>query len=264
MPQLSLNYRLVVKPALFGLMLILAARRMVETVPRDVWFAQLVHSTFESTAESPVTPLLPVSLAEGAYGRGWFAWRAGDNPTAESAWALAIGNDVRYVSVIRSVVPHNIRLATLATLAYPQRSESWAWLAGIKAIEDPVTAEGLYQHATALAPFDNLLWEQLSGVSLAAGDSIVAQAAAERACDLVPVRNGSCHTAARLAQAQGDWATVIYYYERGDYPEHIEDWVQLIVAAQKLGRTADAQRYLSQAQQELPANYEQLLKQANP
>jgi hypothetical protein len=51
---------------------------------------------------------------------------------------------------------------------------------------------------------------------------------------------------------------------RGSYPEHAEDWVQLIQAAQNLGRTEDAQRFLAQAQQEIPTDYEQLLAQPAP
>jgi tetratricopeptide (TPR) repeat protein len=263
-PLLSLSK--LIRPTLFGLILLLVARRTADTLPRDIWFGQLIRSSFGSTLGQPPVPLWPVSPADAAYGRGWFAWQAGDIPAAESAWSLAMVGNEQYVPVMRSVAAHDRPLATLATTTYPHNAESWAWLAGIVAAEDQdySTATGLYERAAGLAPFDNLIWEQLAGVALAAGDPILSQASAERACDLVPIRNGSCHSAARLAYAKGDWATVIYYYERGDYPEHVEDWVQLMVAAQQLGRTADAQRYLSQAQLELPADYDELLKQVNP
>jgi len=65
--------------------------------------------------------------------------------------------------------------------------------------------------------------------------------------------------AARLTYAAGAWDRTIYYYVRGSMPASPGDWVLMIKAAQKLGRTADADAYLAQAQKANPADYNTLL-----
>ncbi len=83
--------------------------------------------------------------------------------------------------------------------------------------------------------------------------------AVRNACDLYPIRNGNCLSAGRLSFLKGDWESTVRYYVQGFYPENPEAWAMLVRAAQKLGRERDAARYLAQALQEYPADYEALL-----
>ena len=87
----------------------------------------------------------------------------------------------------------------------------------------------------------------------------MARHADQRACEIDPRRNGSCLNAARESYLAGDWPAVINDYVLANYPDHPDDWVRLIRAAQHLGRNLDAQRFLARAQTLSPADYARLL-----
>lgn len=245
---------------LAGVAAALALAHMMDWVPRNLFYLNLERATFNGQPMPFLPDKLQPMAPQLAFGRGWLAWMRGDVPAAEAAWDMALRADAQYLPVIKMMAPADLPLAELAVQMYPDRAESWDWLGDLQAASAPAHAMTAYQKAAALSPLDNLIWEKLSSAALVAGDKDVAQSAAQTACDYVPIRNGACHEAARLAYEKGQWQTVIDYFERGYYPEHVEDWVILIRAAQKANEPDEATRLLAMAHHRLPADYESLVR----
>ncbi len=165
------------------------------------------------------------------------------------------------ITQVAALQPASLALAEAAHAGDPGDPTAAVWLADNLVAPDPRRALALYQQATAREPADNLTWEKLGSLALQQGQNAIALDAFSQACNLNPVRNGSCHSAARLSYARRDWQHVVYYFERGSLPEHPADWALLIAAARKLGRPGEADRYLALAAARNPADYARLLQQ---
>jgi Tfp pilus assembly protein PilF len=239
-----------------------AAWHILGWVPGNLLFLNLGEAMFNGKPLPSLPGPLQPPVAEQAFARGWVAWMAGDAPTAESAWGIAMRANERFMPAVWMTASPDTKLAELAVTLYPDRAEGWNWLGDLYATNNPAKAVDYYQKAAALSPLDNLIWENLSNQALEAGNRDLALVSARKACDLVPIRNGACHNAARLAYEKGDWQTVITYFVRGSYPEHAEDWVLLIRAAQKANQPDEATRFLALAHERLPADYESLVRAA--
>jgi tetratricopeptide (TPR) repeat protein len=195
-----------------------------------------------------------------SYQLGLLADSRGYAAQAVTFWQQALTDDARYMLLVRIHAARNIALAELAVRTYPERALSWDWRGDATVEAKPAEALLDYLEAAQRDPSDNLVWEKIGPLAEAQGNFDLALTAYRRACDLEPIRNGSCLSGGRLAYRAGDWTTVITYYERGGYPESVAGWVELIRAAQHLGLTADAERYLQLAQAEAPADYTHLLQ----
>ncbi len=218
----------------------------------------LTHDELQADCMSPRTESKEEPAV--AYALGLLAYHSGNSDHAEAWWNQSLRISHRYVAMIRIFSPGSMQLAGLAVELYPQFAVSWDWWGDSLRAVQPEEALLAYLQAVEIAPRRNLVWEKVAVIAYELGDQELGFEAARRACDIDPIRNGPCHTAARLAFHRGDWQTVIHYYVRGSFPEHPEDWTQLISAAQHLGQLHDADKYLLLAQQRNPADYETLLK----
>lgn len=185
-----------------------------------------------------------------------------DNPTAadDDFTQLLLSRSAR-ISVIHAVRPSAPVLPQIAYACYPDDPAAIAWLADTFVNSDPSRSLILYQQSLASDPQDSRTWQKLGSLALQQQQKDIARQAFQRACDIDSVANGACHSAARLDYNAGDWLGVTHYFSRGSLPEYADDWVLLILASKKLGRTDDANRYLQQAQQRNPADYRKLLNE---
>jgi tetratricopeptide (TPR) repeat protein len=248
---------------LLGLVMSLAllGPKGFEGVSRNIFYLQLSHTLAGApiSEDSLRLPETQENRPEVAYGLGLLAKRVGQDYLAERLWRQALYGDSRYVFLVRPHAGTSLPLAMTAVAAHPDLFAAWDWMGDAVSPADPALALQYYLKAVQLAPWANLVWEKIGALAEQQRDFRLALAASQRACDINPIRNGSCLRAARLAFAAGDWWATVYYYERGSYPESVEGWLQLIRAAQYLGRKEDAERYLRMAQSEYPADYERLL-----
>lgn len=180
---------------------------------------------------------------------------------ALSSWKRALQASPSYLGAVQAHAPADEGLAQAAVQAYPRHPRAWTWLAEA-ALAQGRQAEALiaYHRAASLQPSNHLVWESLGGLAERQANLPLARQAYQAACDLYPVRNGSCLSAGRLAFNDQDWQAVTYYYQRGSYPESADGWARLILAGRKLG-LAQAAGWLEQARQEYPADYEALIKE---
>ena len=235
---------------------VLLLPRIVKFARLNAAYLALVHDN--AGAELNLRALLPEPAA--AYGLGLRAMQQGNFSEAENQWVHALAGDVHYLQLVRAVAPTSKLLAERAAQLHPAEPTAWTWLAELTEPHDALAALENYERAAQLDPANNLIWERIGVLANQAQKFNLAFDAAKHACDLNPKRNGSCHTAARLAYQFHEWQAVVDYFVRGSFPEHAEDWVLLIRAAEFLGRTEDAQRYLARAQDRNPAKYDVLLK----
>ena len=240
-------------------LMLTAGRRVVEVFGRNEASLRLQRSLMGGSAPAEAEARLSADRprAFAAYGLGLLAEARGDGAAAEEHWAEALRADVQYMRLVQVKAGGSASLAEAAVAAYPEEATAWEWLGDTESRPDAALED--YRRAVELNPRANLVWEKVASLARQQGNLVLSLEAARNACDLWPIRNGACHSAARLAFEAGDWETVIYYYERGFYPEHPEDWAEMIRAAQRLGREADAERLLAQAEQEYPADYGALL-----
>jgi tetratricopeptide (TPR) repeat protein len=199
-------------------------------------------------------------LPYAAYFLGLKSFRQGDLAQAEGYASQALGGGVRYLSSAQVLAPTSRELAETATRLYPGQAMSWKWWGDLIVDQSPHQALEAYMRAVELTPWDNLAWEKVGGVAAKLGEHALAFDALGRACSYNRARSGYCAQAARLAFQLGDWENVILYYQLGNYPRWEKDWAKMIRAAQHLGRTEEAHRYLEQAQRETPADYQELLE----
>lgn len=238
-----------------ALALLIGARAALTGLPRSLAAARSVQALASSAAAAHPTAISTQSgLSAYLQGLASQATGAGD---VEAWWAWALASDERFVDLVHTWAPDSLPLARLAAETYPDSYHAWEWLGD--ASSDGGDVLDAYRRAVEMAPHANLVWEKVSARAGLLGDWELSAEAARHACELNPIRNGSCHHAARLAYADGDWEAVIHYFELGDDPEHPEDWARLIRAAQRLGLDIQAKAYLVQAQAESPADYAALL-----
>jgi tetratricopeptide (TPR) repeat protein len=200
-----------------------------------------------------------VSPACAAYQLGLLAWNAGNWEAAETLWRQAL-QDPTYLGAVRSLAPQDTSLAQFAVQAFPGQAQTWDWAADTVPSGSPEPALSYLLRSSELQPRNNLTWEKIGSIAMTYDMPDLALKAVRNACDLYPIRNGNCLIAGRLSFLNGDWESTIRYYVDGFYPENPEGWSMLIRAAQKLGHERAARKYLAQAQQEYPADYETLLQ----
>jgi tetratricopeptide (TPR) repeat protein len=257
------NARTVLIAGSLGLLALLAL--VAEGGQRNLTFLALSRALL-----APGTPgvgALPgATLGDPAdlFARGLLAAQAGDATTAGRDWAAAVQADEGYVGRVRDHAPTDAALATLAATRYPDDAEAAEWLGDALTATQPAAALTAYQRAVARQPDASLVWEKMGTLAAAQGQADLARTADRHACDLNPNRNGTCISAAHFAYVAGAWAECIQYYERAQYPEYSAQWVELIRAAQALGRPADAEHYLTLAQRRDPADYMHLLQTPTP
>lgn len=194
------------------------------------------------------------------YAAGLIAYEKGDLANAESNWADALALDGRYLRIISILEPDNLLLAGIAAQNYPGDATGWKWL-GDAQIDDPAAALESYTRSAELYPYDFWIWIKIGTQAEMVGEPGRAIDAYRTACDINPIANSSCLNTARLSYERGDYQTVIDYYEKGGWPEHPDGWVRLVRAARALGLDSEADRYLAQARQENPADYDTLLQE---
>jgi predicted Zn-dependent protease len=223
---------------------------------------------------SQVTKLRPADLLDrlqellrgkevpacAAYQLGLLAWQSGNVDAARDLWRQAL-QEPAYLGAIRSLAPRDPQLAELAVQAFPQHAPAWDWAADAAPASEIEPALFYLLRSSELQPRNNLTWEKIGSIAMMNDMPDLALQAVRNACDLYPIRNGNCLNAGRLSFLKGDWNSSVRYYVQGFYPENPEGWAMLIRAAQKLGRDRTADRYLAQAQQEYPADYDALLQQ---
>lgn len=193
---------------------------------------------------------------------GMLAVKEGKTQEADVRFTAALRNSVDAVPLVYAARPDSVALAREAYRLYPDSSYANMWLGDLIVKPSPDEALVLYRRAAALQPGDDLLWEKVAGLAYQQGDKAVALQASRRACDINRFRNdGACDRAGYLSYAVGDYQNVIYYFERASLPDNEDNWTLLIRAAQKLGRTEDAARYLLDARQRNPADYDKLLRE---
>lgn len=175
-------------------------------------------------------------------------------------WLKALQASQLYLAALRTLAPLDADLANTAIEAYPENPQAWIW-AGSIAQAQGRQAEAMiaYHQAASLQPSNHLVWENLGGLAEGQANLPLARQAYQAACDLYPVRNGSCLSAGRLAFNAQDWQAVTYYYPRGFFPESADGWARLILAGRILGLD-ETGRWLEQAQQEYPADYDALIE----
>jgi tetratricopeptide (TPR) repeat protein len=193
-----------------------------------------------------------------AYVEGILAMKNNKDDIPRTVWMRALQSSAEYLGAINAHFPTDRELAEIAITDYPSVSKSWEW-AGDAWKDEPEKALQYYQQAARLAPSANLVWEKVSDSAEKLNHVAQTLLASKNACEIYPIRNGSCHRAARLFFKQGDWESTIHYFLLGAYPEHAEDWALMISAAQHLGRDEQAKNLLTQAQQENPADYAELI-----
>jgi tetratricopeptide (TPR) repeat protein len=232
---------------------------IVQAIRLDAFSVEMARAVAgpENRVPGPVDSSLDLPETERL--SGMLALKVGDIAGSDSYFEKAIEGNVSMVPLVRDARPQDETLARLAYKLYPSIPDSPAWLADVLAKTEPEEALMLYKEAVGLDPLNNLLWEQVGLVAQSLGHNDIALDALGKACDLNPQRTTPCIFAARLSYAAGNWDRVIYYFVRGSLPGTYADWVLMIKAAQKLGRTADANAYLVQAQEAIPADYNTLL-----
>lgn len=246
------------RPWLIGAGLLALSIGLLAWGPRNLTQIAL-HRALLGNAPSPLTTQLAQQPdAQAAYALGLLAQKQGQIAEAERWYAQAL-SDGRYLALTRQQLPQSAALAQQATALHPAQATAWEWLGDVTVATDPAAALAHYQNAAQLSPLDNLIWEKVGQLAQQQNNPEIARNAYQHACDLNPVRNGACLSAAHLAYLVQDWALTIEYYERGGYPESVTGWVELIRAAQQLGQTTAAARYRAQAEQEYPADYAALL-----
>jgi tetratricopeptide (TPR) repeat protein len=192
-----------------------------------------------------------------SFNQGLRAYRGGDLDRARSYFTQALPGSAIYLDPIRSFFQDDQILADVALQTYPENPVAWEWAASANA-DQPVLSLEFLRRSAELQPTDNLVWERLGQLAEQLGNTDLALIALRNACDIYPVRNGACLSAARFFFERQDWENTIMYYQIGSYPEHPDQWARLVLAARHLGRLGDAQRFLERAELENPADYEAL------
>jgi len=240
--------------------LILRMGDLVQTVRQEAFATNVAKAVAGSSGQADEPVAAGVDLPETERLAGMLALKNGDTGQANELFQSAIERDASMVPLVRWARPQDEALARLAYGLYPSIPDSPAWLAGALASKQPEEALKLYQEAAGLDPLNNVLLEQEGVLAQKLKHNDIAIDAYGKACAIAPSSFGPCIKAAELSYNAGLWAQVIRYYELAAMPKTAADWVLLIKAAQKLGRTADAATYLAQAKIAKPADYTKLLE----
>ncbi len=232
---------------------------MVQAIRLDAFSVGMARAIAGPGASMPAAADSSPDSPEVERLSGMLALKNGDTAAADSYFEKAIEGSVSMVPLVRNARAQDETLARLAYKLYPSIPDSPAWLGDVLAKKQPEEALKLYMEAATLDRLNYLLWQQEGLLARSLGHNDIALDALGRACELNTRQRTTCGIAARLSYAAGAWDRVINYYVRGSMPGNAPDWVLMIKAAQKLGRTADAAAYLAQAQRANPADYNTLL-----
>jgi tetratricopeptide (TPR) repeat protein len=257
------SHLLAVVAAVVGVLLLAALLLrmggLLESAHRDVFAVDVAKSVAGNSGHVANGVAAGVNQPETERLSGMLALKNGDTGQANELFQSVMEENESMVPLVRWARPNDETLARFAYGLYPSIPDSPAWLAGILVAKQPEEALKLYLEAAALDPIDNLRWEQIGVLAQQLKHNDIALDAFGKACAIFPRRYGNCIKAAQLSYNAGSWEQVIQYFELGSMPRTPPDWVLLIKAAQKLGRSADADSYLAQAEAAAPADYTALL-----
>jgi len=99
---------------------------------------------------------------------------------------------------------------------FPDRAESWFWLAHLAERDDPALAAEAYRRGLEIAPYDGMRWQSYGFVLLRTAGEEAALQAFIRSCEM---GGNGCRRVGAIMERRGDLETAIRYYRADRSPE---------------------------------------------
>lgn len=130
-------------------------------------------------------------------------------------WEQFLACDALGIPFVEAYLREDRAWAERAARLFPERAESWFWLARLAERNDLALAAEAYRRGLEIAPYDGMRWQSYGFVLLQTEGEEAALRAFIRSCEM---GGNGCRRVGAIMERRGDLETAIRYYRADPSP----------------------------------------------